>query len=299
VTRHGGEDVWKIVALVDLSCPDADRVVENALTIGDRLRGDVTLLSVVARHLYERGVRHHWTQNAFGKTHPSIDIHRLALPGTPTETLAMYADRIRADVVVMPAEYNVRRWLRKRPLASAVATLVSRPLWIVPATAGAWSADGPLRVGCVVRLDGADDHLCSVAQSIARRCGGEVVLIYATGPRPGLASPAGLGMDRLGRALDRPWSTVVVENCSNAALSVAVVENRLGLLVTGRPLAMDDGANAADSLYTVNQLACPVLSVPISPVSTSQSRDERAKRDFCHTAAANRTILLGRATTCN
>ena len=53
------------------------------------------------------------------------EIHRLMLPGSPAEALSAYADRVRSDVVVIPAEYKVGWWVLKLPFAPAVAALTS------------------------------------------------------------------------------------------------------------------------------------------------------------------------------
>ena len=178
MTGAGGDGTLRLLAIVDLSRPDADRVVENALNLAVRLHAELSLLSVVARGLYERGVRYTWPRCSFGRTYPEIDIHRVVMPGPPAEALAVYADRMKADVLVVPAEYESRRWFRHRPLAPAVAGLTSRCLWIVPATASDCSFDAPLRIGCLVRLDGTDERICMAAQPILEKCGGEVVLLH-------------------------------------------------------------------------------------------------------------------------
>ena len=125
----GGNCILKIVAAVDLSCPQAGSTVENALTVAARIHGEITLISVINRHHFERGVRHPWPSNAFGKAFPDIDIHRVVLPGPPAQAISAYADQIRADLLIIPAQYHVRRWMRKLPLASLAAPLTSRCVW--------------------------------------------------------------------------------------------------------------------------------------------------------------------------
>jgi nucleotide-binding universal stress UspA family protein len=266
VIAQQGEDAWKIVAVVDLLCTEADRVVQDALTLGDRLRGEVTLLSVVARDQYERGVRYGWPQNAFGRTCPEVDIHRVVLPGTPAEAVATYADRLRADVIVIPAQYKVRRWLRKQPLAQAIAVLTSIPLWIVPAGASAWAAGAQLRVACVLRLDGTDERLCMAAQSVLHRCGGELVLTCGIAGRN--RDTALQALDVLGARFTPPCTAVVIEDCLDEALSTVAVENNFGLIATGRPMCVNGDTNTGQWMSGVNRLPCPVLWVPSSPVST-------------------------------
>lgn len=272
----GGDCIWKMVALVDLSCASRDRVVENALSLAARLHADLSLVSAVPRRAYERGVRYEWPQCAFGKTCPEIDVHRVVLPGEPAAALARYADQIRADVLVVPAEYEIRGWFRNSPLVASVAGLTSRALWIAPPNP-LWTVDSSLRVGCVVRLDGTDDLACTAAVSVLRRCGGELVLTYAIELRPGRARAVRTVMDQdtalqamthLGRSLDVPWSQLVVESCSDASLSAAAVENNFGLIVTGRPMYVKRDAGSGHLVSAGNRLPCPVLSIPFSSVST-------------------------------
>jgi nucleotide-binding universal stress UspA family protein len=95
----------RILAFIDLASPQADKAVENALQLAETLGGEVTLLSVVERTQFAQGRRHRWPRNAFGNAHRKLDIHRVVLPGTPAETIALYADQIRADLVLMPPDY--------------------------------------------------------------------------------------------------------------------------------------------------------------------------------------------------
>jgi nucleotide-binding universal stress UspA family protein len=229
MTVAGGDGSWKLLAVVDLLRPDAHRAVENALTLAGRLHAELSLLSVIEKHLYERGLRYLWPKNAFGRESPEVDIHRVMLPGTPAEVLAGYADHIGANLLVIPAEYRVRRWLKGRSLAQAVAALTSRPLWIVPPAAGRLAAEGPLRAGCLVRLNAADDGLCTAAQSVLERCSAEIV-------------------------------THVIEDRSEAALMLAAVEKDFGLIVARR----------GEMLSLIDHLPCPVLSVPVSAISTAK-----------------------------
>jgi nucleotide-binding universal stress UspA family protein len=172
VTGAGGNGLWKILAPVDLSCAEAEKWVEYALALAAGLRGDLTLLSVIDRQRFERGWRHSWTANAFGQAWPDIDIHRVVLPGSPAEAISVYADQIRADVILVPAQYHARRWLRKYPLAPSVAALTPRCLWTIPAHAQLWTSEYSPRVACMMRLDGGDERLLAVAQSVLKRCGG-------------------------------------------------------------------------------------------------------------------------------
>ena len=235
--QGGGDDIWRVLALVDLSCPDADDFIEHTLAVATRLRGEVTLLSVVDRPLYARGKRYGWPRSAFGATRPKLDIHRVVLPGPTAEAISSYAERIRADLLFVAADYRDRQWFRKGPLAPAAA-LTSRPLWIQPTRADAWSANAPLRVACVVRLDGTDDRSCRIAQSVAERSRGEVVLTCIAGSERRLnrrttaavvdRSAALDAMQSLGRLLTVPWSAFVIEDRSCAALAAAVVERNFG-----------------------------------------------------------------------
>jgi nucleotide-binding universal stress UspA family protein len=244
VTGAGGDGTLRLLAIVDLSRPDADRVVENALSLAARLHAELSLFSVVARRLYERGVRYTWPGCSFGRTYPDTDIHRVVMPGPPAEALAVYADKIRADVLVIPAEYKSRCWFRHRPLAQAVAGLTSRCLWIVPATGSDRSFDAPLRIGCLMRLGGSDERLCMAAQPILEKCGGNVVLLHEA-QRPGR------------RAREE--------------LTAAAVERNLVLIVAGRSTFGDGGADRRDILSLANRLPCHVLSVPFFSVSTPTS----------------------------
>jgi hypothetical protein len=240
----GGDGTLRLLAIVDLSRPDADRVVENALSLAARLHAELSLFSVVARRLYERGVRYVWPRSSFGSVCPAIDIHRVVMPGPAAEALAVYADKIRADVLVIPAEYKSRQLFRQRLLAQAVAGLTSRCLWIVPPIVRGWSFDAPLRIGCLMRLDDTDERLCMAAQSILERCGGGVVLLHAA----------------------QPWGHRV-----RAELTAGGVERNLGLIVAGRSTFVDGDADRRDILSLPNRLPCPVLSVPFFSASTAAS----------------------------
>lgn len=239
-----GDGTLRLLAIVDLSRPDADRVVENALKLAVQLQAELSLLSVVARRLYERGVRHTWPRCSFGRSYPDTDIHRVVMPGPPAVALAVYADKIGADVLVIPAEYKCRRWFRQRPLAQAVAGLTSRCLWIMPSAVGERSFNAPLRIGCLMRLDGTDERLCMSAQSIFERCGGEVVFLHTA---------------------RRLWRR------ARAELTAAAVERNLGLIVAGRSTFVDGGADRRDILSLANRLPCHVLSVPFFSASTPTS----------------------------
>jgi hypothetical protein len=274
-----------MLAIVDLLCAGRDRVVANALSVATLLHADLSLLSVVPRHAYERGVRYEWPENAFGRMRPAVDIHRVVVPGSPEEALLRYADRIQADILVVPGEYKVRRWLRTRSLALSAAVLTSRSIWIMPSDPGVWTAGAPVRAGCVLRLDGTDDRLCMAAQSIVHRCGGELVLSYATGFGPGgprrtsatMDRTAALhAMERLGRSLLVPWSALVLDDCSEAALSTVAVQNSFSLIVAGRSVHVKRDADSGNLVFG-GTLPCPVLSVQLlsAPAATCLTAREK------------------------
>jgi Universal stress protein family len=106
-TYMRGNGMSRILAFIDLSSPQADKAVENALILAETLGGEVTLLSVIERTHFERGRRDRWPPNAFGNAHRKLDIHRVVLPGMPAETISVYADQIRADIVLIPPEYSI------------------------------------------------------------------------------------------------------------------------------------------------------------------------------------------------
>jgi hypothetical protein len=101
------------------------------------------------------------------------------------------------------------------------------------------------------------------ASTVVHRCGGEVVLTCAAG------FAALDAMEHLGRALDVPWSTYVIESCADAALISAAVERDFGLIVAGRPMYATGGWNSGEMLSLAKRFPCPVLSVPYSSVSTT------------------------------
>jgi hypothetical protein len=87
VIGAGGDGTLRVLAIVDLSRTDADPVVENAVSLAARLHAELSLLSVVARRLYERGVRCVWPRSSFGRTCPEIDVHRVVMPGPASKAL--------------------------------------------------------------------------------------------------------------------------------------------------------------------------------------------------------------------
>jgi hypothetical protein len=98
---------------------------------------------------------------------------------------------------------------------------------------------------------------------VVHRCGGKVVLTCAAG------FAAVDAIEHLGRALDVPWSTYVIESCADAALISAAVERDFGLIVAGRPMYVNCGWNSGEMLSLAKRFTCPVLSVPFSSVSSA------------------------------
>ena len=266
---------WKILAAIDLASPNPSASVEHALNLARALKGEATLVSVVDRRQYERGLRHCWPPNAYGSAHRDVDIHRIVLPGSPPEALSAYADQIRADLLVVDAGYSARRWLRNRPVAASVAALTSRAVWITPGATNIWtSEDGP-RIACLLRLDETDKRTCCVGQAVAERCGGELYLVHRERACEGAgkvtaADPADW-TGHIGRSLGVRWRPLPLGGRQQEALTTAVKRHRIRLVIAGRPMFVTPSARSGDLLLAASRLSCPLLSLPYSSASTRAS----------------------------
>src|SRR5687768_17053145 len=124
------QPAWKVLAPINLSA-EPEEPIERAINIASSMQAELTLLYVVDQ-LWNRSRRRlGWPPNAWGRAQANCDIHRLILPGVPSETIIRYAEFINADMLVMTTR-NYGRWTLfwKQSVTREVMKSTPRPVCV-------------------------------------------------------------------------------------------------------------------------------------------------------------------------
>ncbi len=233
---------WKILAPVDPKSRTAENSIRNVLDTADRLRADVTLLSVRRAPWFGARESAPWSLPDSVETKPSVSVQCVSLTGPPAETIAEYADRTAANAIVLPPEYCSRRFLARHSIAMQIAALTARPMLTLPERIQDGSGGALRRIACIGRGDASDQRILRVSEAFAERCGTDVVTVFESA------------------AMVDPHDSLreVAES-----LIRRVEQQRVGLLVAARPVYAAVEARRRDLLGLAGQLPCPVLWVPL------------------------------------
>ena len=203
---------------------------------------------------------------------PAEVVRRVVAPGEPEQTISRYADQVRADVIVLPADAQIRQGLRRTPLAAAVAAITSRYVMTLHRSETPGFRSTPLRIGCVLRLDEADDRVCQAALGLYARCGSELFVIYGQPdpagwfrrPTPAAAERdlASQALYKAARRLRVPWRPLLAAHTGPGPLRALAEQHALDVVVAGRAMYVSAREGSRDLLAHSGSLPCSVLSVP-------------------------------------
>ena len=288
---------WRVLAPVDLTRADAVAVIGEASAFARRVLADVTLLSVVDRRKFDRGEVPQWPNGL-----PDEVVRRVVVPGEAEQTISRYADQVRADVILLPADAQICHGLRRTPLAAAVAAVTSRCVMTVRTAEESAGEAPPLRIGCVLRLDEADDRVCQAALGLHGRCDSELFVIYgppdpsgwfrrrtSVSPERDLTSQA---LYKAARSLRVPWRPLLAASTGPGPLRVLIEQHALDVVVAGRAMYVSAREGSRDLLPHSGDLPCSVFSVPhlfgrsLAVAAAEQTAEAASSIDLANMAAS-------------
>jgi nucleotide-binding universal stress UspA family protein len=291
--------VWKVLAPMDLRF-DTEAPVQYASGAAEILSAELILLHVATTRWYQHPHRLGWPPSAWGKHTPSLDIHRLVLPGGVSDTIVRYADHINADMLWMTTRtYGRRTRFWSRSITAEVMDSTQRPVCITKMI----DVDSYLRfrcrrVLCLVGLDGQDANVIRQSQEIAHRTDAEVVLLHIVPEvSEGLLAYGAAGLEgrplstklarekiaELRTGLSVPVMTSVMIGSSAKCIGLAAREHRADLVIAprvARRVRLERaGTYTTDLAAALSRLDCPLLTVPLGarldPRTSRSSSDEK------------------------
>ena len=291
--------VWKVLAPMDLRF-DTEAPVQYASGAAEILSAELILLHVATTRWYQHPHRLGWPPSAWGKHTPSLDIHRLVLPGAVSDTIVRYADHINADMLWMTTRTygrSTRFW--SRSITAEVMDSTQRPVCITKMI----DVDSYLRfrcrrILCVVGLDGHDANVVKEAQEVARRTDAELILLHivpeideallaygvsGTEGRPLSTKLARERIAELRSGISVPVMSSVMIGSPAKCIGLAAREHRADLVVASRVARRAQleraGTYTADLAAALSRLDCPLLTIPLGarldPRTPRSSNDEK------------------------
>jgi nucleotide-binding universal stress UspA family protein len=261
IERRSPAHALKILAPIDFSV-DPRAPVEQAINVARAIGADLMLLNVADPR--SRGFG--WPQGPFDRTLPG-HVDKFIVPGSVPETIASFAEFVDADLVLMISEHY-GRWTRfwKWSVTAHVMESTDRPV-LVTGLADTDSRFHCRRILCALTLDGTDGATVLQAEALARRSGGEPVLLSAVPDvSEGLLYEAIFGADRplstclaldrlreIPRGLSVPYKTSVMIGSPHKCIGLAAQEYAADIVVAARA--------KLDVRALFRGLTCPMLSI--------------------------------------
>ncbi|MEO8098541.1 MAG: universal stress protein [Acidobacteriota bacterium] len=283
----------KILAPIDLSI-NSELPVAHAIRVADAMGAELTLLHVVDRNAEQRRGRVVWPSNAV--CGESRAVHRLAIPGVPSETIVRYATFANADMLLMTSP-NSRGWARywKPSVTDKVMQSTPKPVYLANrVSVDKGSNFRCRRILCVLNLDGTDGPVIHHAQALAERFDGALILLgIVPSVDEGLLLEVLDGLDRplsthlaagriraLGKRVSVPYETSVMTGSPYRCISTAAREYNADIVVALRTTSKWPQAYPLDIRSLQRRLSCPVISVsgrlplvrPVEEVAAVEAR---------------------------
>ncbi len=282
---------WKILAPIDLSRP-AEENVEYALGIASVLGASLHLLYVTD----SRGsgdVAQSWPQQALSGNGLKSPVHRALLQGPVAATIAEYADRIDASVVLLTSR-RYGRWSRfwRKSVTNDVMRLSRRPVCITNNEIDTEFRIRNRRLLCVVGLDNRESALIQHAADIAARADAELVLLHVVpepseallyhgidgGSRPLSRERAVRDLADIARGLPVPSITSVISGDPHKCVGLSAREHSVNLVLVARGRLGLQATYDNDLPGIFKSLHCPVLTIPTDQRATVRVINEHQLR---------------------
>jgi nucleotide-binding universal stress UspA family protein len=266
---------WNVLAPVDISV--GPQAIRHAVALARELRADIDLLHVVPERNID-AVQAAWPSAAHSKP-SNIKVRRSTLVGATAATIAAYADRIDAELILLTS--YISRWTRvwRRSITEQVFHISARPVCV---TSGRQQHAIPTlensRVLCLLDLQATDLPLLAHAGQLVERIGGQVILLHifaAWMPKisHGILQPnqdlsVATAQDWLQHLADiaglRGAATSVMIGPADECIVRAAQEHRAGLIIATRSPAPARRTQTTSLRKLLPQLCCPLVTVPIA-----------------------------------
>jgi nucleotide-binding universal stress UspA family protein len=251
----------KILAPIDLS-GDSKGAVEHAIEIARALGAELSLLNVATLNSQTWGR----IPRKFDPALPE-NIGRFVVNGSIPETITSCAEFVDADLVLMTSG-NYGRWKHfgKPSVTAQVVESTSRPV-LITGVANKESRFHCRRILCTLALDGTDEAMVLQAEALARRSGGELILlgvvpeidegmlykVSAGAARPLSSYLATNRIREIARSLSVPCKTSVMVGPAYKCIGLAARQYAADIVVAFR--------SELDTRAVFRRLNCPLLSV--------------------------------------
>lgn len=262
----------RVLAPIDPS-GDSKRTLEHAIHVARAMGAELSLLIVADPHSRTPRI----IPRGFDTTLPA-SIDRFVVTGSVPEAITTVAEFIDASFVLMTSDdYRGRVSFWKRSATADLMKSTDRPI-LVTGLGDAEAGFNCRRILCALALDGTDDATVLQAEALARRSGGELILLSVV-PEidEGMLHEVFLGANRplstyratdriqgIGRRLSVPYRTSVMIGSPYRCIGLAARQYSVDLVVASRS-ELDMGA-------VFRRLTCPLLSVA-TPVPDLRGED--------------------------
>jgi nucleotide-binding universal stress UspA family protein len=239
----------KILAPID---PSADSTAQYAIDVARALGASLTLLHVADA----RPPDYKWLPGG---------IEQFTIPGRVPQTVAGMAEYLESDMVLMTSRHY-RRWkpFWTKSLTAKIIEATDRPV-LITALPDAGSGFRCRTILCVLSLDGRDSAAIVQAEALAKRTGGELILLSvvpeadeallyeAFSGVPLSPKRAATRVRRIANGLSVPYEIRTMSGPLEECISIATREHAVDLVVVNR--------EALDPRALFRRIDCPLLAV--------------------------------------
>jgi nucleotide-binding universal stress UspA family protein len=263
---------WNVLAPVELS--SGPQSIRHAVALARELRADVDLLHVVPEGAVG-AVEAAWPSAAHSKP-SNVEVRRSTLVGATATTVAAYADRIDAELIIMTS--YISRWTRvwRRSIKEQVFHISARPVCVTSARQQhVVPTLENCRVLCLLDLQSTDLPLLAHARQLVDRIGAHVILLHVLAAAipsisDGVLQPydelsVATAHDRLLQLADTAGlhaDTSVMVGPADECIVRAAQEHRAGLIIATRFPALARRRHPTSLHNLLPQLCCPLVTVP-------------------------------------